>query len=94
MCECEKDTLCPDLCQSLNLTRAAGERLSHHKEEISVVYPLCVEQPVGESDEYLANFMQRVQVQVTLTYSADAPEKHTVSSFHSPAACCRSWWCL
>lgn len=45
-----KDTLCPDLGQSLYLTRAAGERLSHYKEEVGVFYPLCVEQPIGDSD--------------------------------------------
>lgn len=45
-----KDTLCPDLGQSLYLTGAAGECLSHHKEEVGVFNPLCVEQPIGDSD--------------------------------------------
>ncbi len=99
MCEHEKDTLRPDLCQSLYLTRAAGERLSDHKEEVGVFYPLCVEQPMKDSDGGLASFMLCFQcsylsTNMLQTHSADAPEKLTVSSFHSPAARCRSWWCL
>lgn len=61
VCEHNKDTLRPDLCQSFDLTWAAGERLSDHKEEVGVFYPLGVEQPTGDSDGYLASFIQRVQ---------------------------------
>lgn len=41
-----KDTLCPDLCQSFHLTRAARQRLGNHEEEVGVFYPFCVEKPV------------------------------------------------
>lgn len=50
--EHEKDTLCLGLRQSLYLTWAAGERLSHHKEEVGTFYPLSVEKPVVDRDGY------------------------------------------
>lgn len=61
MCAGNKDTLCPDLRQPFYLAGAAGERLSDHKEEVGVFYPLCVEQPMGDSDGYLAGSIQCVQ---------------------------------
>lgn len=44
-----RDTLCPDLCQSLYFTWAAGQRLGHHEEKVGVFYPLGMEQPTAET---------------------------------------------
>lgn len=45
----QRDTLRLDLRESLDLTRAAGQRLGHHKQQVGVFYPLGVEQPAGET---------------------------------------------
>lgn len=61
VCEHEKDTLRPDLGQPLYLTGAAGERLRHHEKQVGVFYPLCMEQPTGDSDGCVADSGQRLQ---------------------------------
>lgn len=44
-----KDTLCSDRQEFLDLARAAGQRLSHHKQQVRVFYTLGVEQPDRKS---------------------------------------------
>lgn len=59
MCVCE-DTLCPDLRQSLDLTGAAGQRLSHDEEQVGVVDAFGVEQPTEERQENMVVHTLRV----------------------------------
>lgn len=94
-CVSIKDTLCPDLCQSFYLTRAARERLGHHEEQVGVLYPFSVEQPVARQWWIVSPLRTPWSAGTGASLnSADAQGKPTVSSFHSPAARCRSWWCL
>lgn len=92
--ETVKDTLSPDLCQPFNLARAARECLCDHEEQVSVFYAFCVEQPVERQ------WWIFIPLRSPCSAGSGASIKfcwrsreHTVSSFHSPAARCRSWWC-
>lgn len=88
-----KDTLCPNLRQPLDLTGAARQRLGHHEQQVCVLDAFGVKQAVGDSDGCSARFVSTPLQEINVAAAA-AAEKPTVSSFHSPAARCRSWWCL
>lgn len=46
----ERDTLRLDLRQPLDLTRAAGQRLRHHQQQVGVFDALGVEEPAGGTE--------------------------------------------